>query len=90
MLKLPEFRPRPAGIVGRTSNRCGTRQARCIELTGTSTTSVEDAVARAIQRAHKTIKNLNWFQVVEMRGGINKGKVNHRQVTLKVGSAVEV
>jgi flavin-binding protein dodecin len=63
---------------------------KLIELTGTSTTSVEDAVARAIQRAHKTVKNLSWFQVVETRGSINKGKVNHWQVTMKVGSAVEV
>ena len=63
---------------------------KLIELTGTSTTSIEEAVARAIQRAHKTVKNLSWFQVVETRGSINKGKVNHWQVTLKVGFAVEV
>jgi dodecin len=62
---------------------------KLIELTGTSTTSVEDAVARAIQRAHKTIKNLCWFQVVETRGNINKGKVDHWQVTIKVGFTVE-
>jgi len=62
---------------------------KLIELTGTSTTSIEDAVGRAIQRAHKTIKNLSWFQVAETRGSINKGKVNHWQVTLKVGFAVE-
>ena len=62
---------------------------KLIELTGTSTTSVEDAVARAIQRAHKTIKNLCWFQVVETRGDINKGKVDHWQVTIKVGFTVE-
>ena len=40
---------------------------KLIELTGTSTASIEDAVARAIQRTHKTIKNLCWFQVVETR-----------------------
>jgi flavin-binding protein dodecin len=62
---------------------------KLIELTGTSTTSIEDAVARAIQRAHKTIKNLCWFQVVETRGDINKGKVDHWQVTIKVGFSVE-
>ena len=63
---------------------------KLIELTGTSTTSIEEAVANAIQRAHKTVKNLSWFQVVETRGSINKGKVNHWQVTMKVGFAVEV
>lgn len=62
---------------------------KLIELTGTSTSSIEDAVARAVQRAHKTIKNLCWFQVVETRGNINKGKVDHWQVTIKVGFTVE-
>ena len=62
---------------------------KLIELTGTSTASVEDAVDKAIKRAHKTIKNLCWFQVVEMRGNINKGKVDHWQVTIKVGFAVK-
>ena len=62
---------------------------KLIELTGTSTTSIEEAVARAIQRAHKTIKNLCWFHVVETRGAINKGKVDHWQVTIKVGFTVE-
>jgi flavin-binding protein dodecin len=59
-----------------------------IELTGTSTGSIEDAVDKAIKRAHKTIKNLCWFQVVETRGNIEKGKVFHWQVTIKVGFAV--
>ncbi len=62
---------------------------KLIELTGTSTTSVEDAVDRAIRRAHKTIRNLSWFQVVETRGNINKGKVDRWQVTIKVGFTVE-
>jgi len=62
---------------------------RLIELTGTSTSSIEDAVDGAVKRAHKTIKNLCWFQVIETRGNINKGQVNHWQVTIKVGSAIE-
>lgn len=62
---------------------------KLIELTGTSTTTVEDAVENAIKRAHKTIKNLSWFQVVETRGHIEKGKVGRWQVTLKVGFEVE-
>ena len=62
---------------------------KLIELTGTSTTSIEDAVDKAIKRAHETIKNLGWFQVVETRGNINKGKVEHWQVTIKVGFAVK-
>ena len=62
---------------------------KLIELTGTSTTSIEDAVTTAIKRAHKTIKNLCWFQVVETRGSIEKSTVHHLQVTLKVGFEVK-
>jgi flavin-binding protein dodecin len=62
---------------------------KLIELTGTSPTSIEDAVGKALQRAHKTIKNLCWFEVVETRGSIEKGKVHRWQVTIKVGFGVE-
>jgi flavin-binding protein dodecin len=62
---------------------------KLIELTGTSTLTMEDAVSNAIQRAHKTIKNLSWFQVIETRGSLHDGKVNQWQVTLKVGFTVE-
>ena len=62
---------------------------KLIELTGTSTTSIEDAVGCAIQRAHQTLKNLSWFQVVETRGNIVEGKVHRWQVTLKVGFLIE-
>lgn len=62
---------------------------KLIELTGTSTASIEDAVTKAIKRAHKTVKNLRWFQVVETRGNIVKGQVQHWQVTIKVGFSVE-
>ena len=62
---------------------------KIIELTGTSTKCVEEAVDSAIQRANKTVKNLRWFEVVETRGSIQKGKVEHWQVTIKVGFAVE-
>jgi hypothetical protein len=61
---------------------------KLIELTGTSTTSIEDAVDKAIKRAHKTINNLRWFQVIETRGSIEKGKVHHWQVTVKIGFTV--
>ena len=62
---------------------------KLIELTGTSTTSMEEAVGVAIKRAGKTVKNLRWFQVIETRGTIEKGHVLVWQVTLKVGFAVE-
>jgi flavin-binding protein dodecin len=62
---------------------------KLIELTGTSTNSIEEAVETAIKRVNKTIKNLCWFQVVETRGNIEKGKVHHWQVTIKVGFTVK-
>jgi len=62
---------------------------KLIELTGTSTVSIEDAIERAIQRANKTVKQLCWFEVVETRGNIEKGKVLHWQVTIKVGFSIE-
>ena len=65
------------------------RVYKLIEVTGTSTTSIEEAVDKAIKRVHKTVKNLCWFQVIETRGNIDKGKVQHWQVTIKVGFAVE-
>lgn len=63
---------------------------KLIELTGSSTTSMEDAVNKAVERAHKTIKKLSWFQVIETRGDIDKGKVHHWQVTLKIGFEIEL
>lgn len=62
---------------------------KLVELTGTSATSIEEAINNAIKRADKTIKKLSWFQVVETRGNIEKGAVRHWQVTIKVGFAVE-
>ena len=62
---------------------------KLVELTGTSKSCVEDAVEKAIKRAHKTVKNLKWCQVIETRGTIDKGQVDRWQVTLKVGFNVE-
>ncbi|MDI1337751.1 MAG: dodecin family protein [Lacunisphaera sp.] len=62
---------------------------KLIELTGTSGLSIEDAVGKAVKRAAKTIKKLSWFQVSETRGNIEKGRVRHWQVTIKVGFVVE-
>ena len=62
---------------------------KIIELTGTSTTSIEDAVDKAVKRAHATLKHLCWFEIVETRGSIDKGKVQRWQVSIKVGFALE-
>ena len=60
-----------------------------IELTGSSTKSMEDAISNAITRANETIRNMRWFEVVEIRGHVDDGKVAHWQVTMKVGFTLE-
>jgi len=65
------------------------RVYKLIELTGTSATGVEDAVQSAIARAAKTIRQLRWFEVVEIRGSIDTDHVAQWQVTLKVGFTLE-
>ncbi|MBK9244130.1 MAG: dodecin domain-containing protein [Burkholderiales bacterium] len=62
---------------------------KLLELTGTSAKSIEDAVGNAISRAGKTVHNLRWFQVTEVRGGIDGGKVASWQVTIKVGFTLD-
>ncbi len=59
-----------------------------IELTGSSTVSMQDAIENAISKASKTLHDLRWFEVVETRGNIENGKVAHWQVTIKIGFAL--
>lgn len=58
---------------------------KIVELVGSSRKGVDDAIANAINRASKTLKNLDWFEVVETRGHIEDGKVGHTQVKIKIG-----
>jgi flavin-binding protein dodecin len=60
-----------------------------IEMVGSSKISIEDAISNAIAQCHKTIKNMDWFEVVETRGHIVDGKVGHFQVTIKIGFRIE-
>jgi len=62
---------------------------RVIELVGSSEDSIEDAVDAAVARAHRTLRNLRWFEIVRTSGQIDGGKVRHFQVTLKVGFTME-
>jgi len=59
-----------------------------IELTGSSTVSMQDAIENAISKASTTLHDLRWFEVVETRGNIQGGKVAHWQVTIKIGFAL--
>ena len=60
-----------------------------IELTGTSTASLEEAIQAAVNEAAKTVRNMSWFEVTETRGAIKDGKVAEWQVTLKIGFKIE-
>lgn len=62
---------------------------KLINLVGTSTTGIEDAVNHALDRAGKTIQNMRWFQVEEIRGEVDQNRVSHWQVTLKIGFTIE-
>ena len=56
-----------------------------IEIVGSSTIGTDDAIQNAIAKAALTIKNMDWFEVLETRGHIVDGKIAHYQVTIKVG-----
>jgi dodecin len=62
---------------------------KTIELVGSSTRGMEDAVQKAIAKAAQTVRNLRWFEVVDTRGHIEGGAVAHWQVTLKLGFTLE-
>jgi flavin-binding protein dodecin len=62
---------------------------KSIELTGSSETSVDDAIRKAIAKASKSLHNLRWFEVTQVRGNIEKGAVAHYQVTMKVGFTLD-
>ena len=62
---------------------------RVIEVVGTSQESIEAAVRNAVKRASATIRNLRWFEIARTSGHIDDGKVQHFQVTLKVGFTME-
>ena len=62
---------------------------KTIELTGSSASGLEDAITTAIGRASKTLHNLRWFEVSQVRGEISANKIAHWQVTLKVGFTLD-
>jgi len=62
---------------------------RVIELVGSSTETIEDAIDSAIDRASKTVRHLDWFEVTETRGQIVNNEVAYYQVKLKIGFRIE-
>jgi len=62
---------------------------KVIELVGTSENSVDEAIKSGIARANATLKHLRWFEVVQVRGHMDNGRIAHYQVTMKVGFTLE-
>jgi hypothetical protein len=62
---------------------------KLVELVGSSTVGSDDAIRNAIETAAKTLRRIDWFEVIETRGHVADGKVAHYQVTLKVGFRLE-
>ena len=59
------------------------------EVVGSSTVSSDDAVRNAIAKASRTLRNLRWFEVTEVRGMVDDGRIGHWQVTVKLGFTLE-
>ncbi|MEX2480949.1 MAG: dodecin [Gammaproteobacteria bacterium] len=56
-----------------------------VELTGSSTESSDQAIRNAITKAGASLRHIDWFEMVEMRGEVQNNEINHWQVTIKVG-----
>jgi len=65
------------------------RTYRLTEIVGTSPDSIEQAISNGIERAGKTLRHLDWFEVTQVRGQIKDGAVEHYQVGLKLGFRLE-
>lgn len=62
---------------------------KILELVGSSSNGTDDAIRQALEAASKTMRHIDWFEVLETRGHVVDGKVGHFQVTLKVGFRLE-
>jgi flavin-binding protein dodecin len=59
------------------------------EIVGTSADGIDQAIRNGVERAAQTLRNLDWFEIVEVRGHLQDGAVDHFQVTMKVGFRME-
>ena len=65
------------------------RTYKVTEVVGTSADSIDAAIKNGVAKASQTLRNLNWFEVTELRGHLKDGAVAHFQVTMKVGFRLE-
>jgi flavin-binding protein dodecin len=78
-----------SGLLDRILRAMTDHVYKSVEVTGSSTEGVKEAIDRAIAKASETLRNLDWFEVMDIRGHIADGKVAHYQVTLKIGFRLE-
>ncbi len=62
---------------------------RLAEIVGTSPHGVDDAIRNAVSRANRTLRNIDWFEMTEIRGNLSDGQVSDWQVTVKIGFRLE-
>ena len=62
---------------------------RVTEIVGSSSDGLDQAIRQGVTRAARTLRNLDWFEVTEIRGHLEDGTVGHYQVTMKVGFRLE-
>jgi flavin-binding protein dodecin len=62
---------------------------KIVELVGSSKQSIEDAAENAVKRADRTLRNLRWFEIMQIRGHVEDGNVSHYQVVLKAGFTLD-
>ncbi|MEO5640938.1 MAG: dodecin, partial [Sphingomicrobium sp.] len=62
---------------------------KIVEIVGTSETSVDNAIQNGISRAAESLRNIGWFEVTQTRGHVVEGRVDHFQVTMKIGFTLE-
>jgi len=77
------------GILSPTGSDMSDHIYKSVEVTGSSATDTSEAIRLAVAKASQTLRNLEWFEVVSVRGHIADGKVAHFQVTMKVGFKLE-
>jgi flavin-binding protein dodecin len=62
---------------------------KIVEVVGSSKTSIEDAIERAIEKSSSSVRHMRWFEVGDIRGHLENGKLSHYQVTIKAGFTIE-
>jgi flavin-binding protein dodecin len=62
---------------------------KTVEITGSSSEGITEAITNAIGKASQTLRHIGWFEVENVRGMVDDGKVAHFQVTLKIGFRLE-